>query len=606
MTASDVEQTIPGAATRRSVESESRVIPQSRLAVARALWILIALVDAALFIASVTIRWERLHILTGGLIDALDELGMSRDGFATYNVALEITFALAFTSVAAIIFFRKHNDLPALFFSLMLFTFGTASNPVLPTIYALEVAQPAFAPLTRFMAYITWVTVFVFFCVFPDGRFVPRWSRWFAAFATLICIPWVLWPDVPPSPWTWPAPALVLFELGMWGTCIYMQQYRYRYVSNHLQRQQTRWVVFGMAVSVICILAFFLPRMINPELARPTDRPTLLYYLLSSTAIDLAALFTPLVIGISILRYRLWTIDPILNRALVYIPLTGILGGLYAASITLFQKIFVAFTGDKSDGAVIISTLILASMFTPVKNALQTAVDRRFKQPSDPAEKLEEFGEHIESVVQVFDIHSIARRLLDEAIEAFDATGGAIYLRRHVAELAHEPHEHVNSYGATRATGYSAPPRRHWQQQSGWRRRTQQWPPRQDSGRYVQPSEQGQDELREWSEQDRQNWARPPYPPRGIYADLQLVYKSEYWNGNTVIGVPLRLNNKRYGLLALGQRRNNQVYSPEDRERLKRVVDSVTDALVLESQQSSAREGPDIVDQREQAGRKVR
>jgi len=63
---------------------------------------------------------------------------------------------------------------------------------------------------------------------------------------------------------------------------------------------------------------------------------------------------------------------------------------------------------------------------------------------------------------------------------------------------------------------------------------------------------------------------------------MELVYKSEYWNGNTVIGVPLRLNNKRYGLLVLGQRSNNQIYTPEDRGKLKKVVDSVTDALVLE------------------------
>src|SRR5205085_10089885 len=127
---------------------------------------------------------------------ALGELGMSADGFATYNVVLEIMFALAFTVVAALIFLRKRNDLAALFFSLMLFMFGTVSNPVLPTTYALEVSQPAFAPLTRFMAFLAWVAVFGFFCVFPDGRFVPKWARWFAVIATLVCIPWVLWPDL--------------------------------------------------------------------------------------------------------------------------------------------------------------------------------------------------------------------------------------------------------------------------------------------------------------------------------------------------------------------------------------------------------------------------
>ena len=63
----------------------------------------------------------------------------------------------------------------------------------------------------------------------------------------------------------------------------------------------------------------------------------------------------------------------------MYIPLTGILGGLYAAGVALFQRLFVAVTGDKSDGAVVITTLVLAGMFTPIKNWLQGFVDRRFK-----------------------------------------------------------------------------------------------------------------------------------------------------------------------------------------------------------------------------------
>jgi hypothetical protein len=214
-------------------------------------------------------------------------------------------------------------------------------------------------------------------------------------------------------------------------------------------------------------------------------------------------------------------------------------------------------------------------MFTPIKNSLQTAVDKRFKQTSDPTDKLEEFGEHIESVVQVFDVHSIARQLLDEAIAAFDASGGAVYLRRGVARLASTPHEHVNSYPPG---GPPRSPTGRWSQQSGWNRRPRQQPHGQDRGRYRQTA--GREQTAH--EYGREDQPPKPYRPRGIFADLELVYKSEYWNGNTVIGVPLRFNGKRYGLLALGQRSNGQVYTPEDRERLKRVVDSVTDALVLE------------------------
>jgi hypothetical protein len=92
-----------------------------------------------------------------------------------------------------------------------------------------------------------------------------------------------------------------------------------------------------------------------------------------------AGCFLPIAAAVAILRHRLYDIDLILNRALVYIPLTGILGGLYAAGVALFQRAFVAITGDKSDGAVVITTLVLAGMFTPIKNWLQSFVDKRFK-----------------------------------------------------------------------------------------------------------------------------------------------------------------------------------------------------------------------------------
>jgi hypothetical protein len=92
-----------------------------------------------------------------------------------------------------------------------------------------------------------------------------------------------------------------------------------------------------------------------------------------------AGCFLPVAAAVAVLRYHLYNIDVIINRALVYIPLTGILGGAYAAGVALFQKLFVAVTGDRSDAAIVITTLVLASMFTPIRNWLQSFVDRRFK-----------------------------------------------------------------------------------------------------------------------------------------------------------------------------------------------------------------------------------
>jgi len=96
-----------------------------------------------------------------------------------------------------------------------------------------------------------------------------------------------------------------------------------------------------------------------------------------------AGCFLPIAAAVAVLRHRLYDIDLILRRAFVYIPLTALLGGLYAAGVALFQRIFVAATGDTSDAAIVFATLVLAGMFTPARNWLQTFVDRRFKPESE-------------------------------------------------------------------------------------------------------------------------------------------------------------------------------------------------------------------------------
>ena len=96
----------------------------------------------------------------------------------------------------------------------------------------------------------------------------------------------------------------------------------------------------------------------------------------------LALGLVPVAVVVAVLRYRLYEIDTLINRTLVYVPLVGIVAGIYAGLVALLQRAFTAVTGDKSDAAAVISALALAAVFTPIRNALQSAVDRRFK-PAD-------------------------------------------------------------------------------------------------------------------------------------------------------------------------------------------------------------------------------
>jgi hypothetical protein len=217
---------------------------------------------------------------------------------------------------------------------------------------------------------------------FPDGRLPsPRW-RWpiriGAAIVGIVIVailvrPGSLDPEtgLPPNPIGVSGIPSVVYELmeatgfGIAilaiGVAIGSIVVRYRRAGGE-ERLQLRWFVF--AVVLWCVL---LPLSLASEDVIPA-------------AIALGALvLLPASILIAITKYRLYEIDTLINRTLVYVPLVGIVAGLYAACVALLQRLFVAFTGDTSDGAAVISALMLAAIFTPIRKSIEGFVDRRFK-----------------------------------------------------------------------------------------------------------------------------------------------------------------------------------------------------------------------------------
>jgi len=141
-------------------------------------------------------------------------------------------------------------------------------------------------------------------------------------------------------------------------------------------------------------------------------------------------LFLPIVIGIAILRYRLWDIDIIIRRTLVYLPLTAILAGVFAASIKLLQSLFSPLSGEPSGAATALTTLIVVAAFDPIKGWIQKIVDTRFKEVSNPEGRWKTYDEQVRAFVQMNDAVASARRFLQEAVTAFDARDGSVYLKR--------------------------------------------------------------------------------------------------------------------------------------------------------------------------------
>jgi hypothetical protein len=406
------------------------------LPVVRVVWLAWTLVLLSFFAYSVPLRYSEVvnsvHFQAG-----LQQIGFTSEFYAAYSVGLEVLFALVFCSVGAIIYLRRSTDWVSLYVSFSLVTFGVGAAPLLHVLSALTRKDPVWTMPQTFLAFLAWSLLHIFTYIFPDGRFLPRWTVWVAIGTEALLAPWFLLPvDSPFSPWTWHPALLVLLILAI-GLCPAITQlYRYIVCTGKEYRQQIKWVVFGLTTAALSSVAALLP-LIDPSL-KPAVTGTalrvepstmlILYQMIGTTIFCIAAMCLPIMIAFSIFRYRLWAIDVLINRTLVYIPLTGILTGAYAASITLFQRLFVAFTGDTSDGAIVISTLILASMFTPAKNTLQSVVDARFKEAPDPTRKLKAFGNHVHSVVEVMDPKLVTSKMLDEVVSAFGAQGGGVYL----------------------------------------------------------------------------------------------------------------------------------------------------------------------------------
>jgi len=151
-----------------------------------------------------------------------------------------------------------------------------------------------------------------------------------------------------------------------------------------VERQQIKWFAYSVAIFAMGVVLIVIPLAI--------DTPP--WYERTATAIFAAiSPAIPVSIGIAILRYRLYDIDRLINRTLVYGSLTVTLVALYLGGIVLLQGVFVLLTGQQSTLAVVASTLLIAATFNPLRRRIQSFIDRRFyRSKYDARETLEAFS----------------------------------------------------------------------------------------------------------------------------------------------------------------------------------------------------------------------
>jgi hypothetical protein len=158
---------------------------------------------------------------------------------------------------------------------------------------------------------------------------------------------------------------------------------RYRR-ANATEREQIKWLLYACAVFLVVYVVGFARGL--------GDTPRFGAYIWN-VFFGLSVIALPAAIGIAILRYRLYDIDVVINRTLVYAPLTATLIAVYVVGIVLLQRVFVLLTSQQSTLAVVASTLLIAALFSPMRYRIQAFIDRRFyRRKYDARKTLEAFS----------------------------------------------------------------------------------------------------------------------------------------------------------------------------------------------------------------------
>ncbi|MBX3061156.1 MAG: hypothetical protein KF770_32255 [Anaerolineae bacterium] len=351
------------------------------------MWLLITGVGIVMYAVGVRLLWQQLSTtctgpdclrqqLTPEALPAMAEIGLTLTEYAVLQIMPTVIFAVVCVAVGALIFWQRSYEWMAYISSLWLVTFGLTLLE--EEVRATGAAYPWLQPAALMLTWLGGVILLpLFFFIFPNGRFVPRWTKWAWLIISVIFVSTGTAGELFPN-----LNAILLGFVGyLWFTmvlvCIAVQFYRYRYRSTANERQQTKWVVFAFAMIIGVNVTFFLT---NPDFLDFSVQQTenAVRNLLGNAVSSFTFLLIPIGIGISILRYRLYDIDIIIRRTVQYSVVTAVLAAVYFGSITVIQGGLTAVTDTQSPFAIVLSTLLIAALFNPLRRRVQTFIDGRF------------------------------------------------------------------------------------------------------------------------------------------------------------------------------------------------------------------------------------
>jgi hypothetical protein len=415
---------------KRQLVNDKRTIKQPWLTLVRLLWLALISFNLLPVLLGLPDYYRELLALNPGpnnqgWTPAFFSEAVAREGISPQVVAWLIFIPaflsiLIFSIVGLIIFWRKSDEWIGLLVSYVLV--GLAATFTGDRFQFLAALPPFWATLFYEVGVLVWLAFFLFLSLFPDGRCKPGWTRYLAV---LLVIWFVLveglriilgsTPD-----WIYVSGFLII------GLILVGQAYRYFRISDPVQQLQTRWFLFAITVFLVyATLIYFYQRVfVLPPEPGPAD---LVFYIMTVYLNRIIFALIPLSIGVALFRYRLWDIDLIIRRTLVYGVLSSVLGLVYFGSVVLLRQLLGGVVGDSSV-AIVLSTLLIAALFSPLRRALQAGIDRRFfRRKYDAVRALAEFSAVARDEVQ---LEAISNKLVAVVGETIQPESLSLWMRK--------------------------------------------------------------------------------------------------------------------------------------------------------------------------------
>lgn len=359
------------AGTALSPNSESKIDAKQQ-PIVRVLWFAVLLFTLFVYSWAAIRFYDAFHPIPDYITETFAAFGLSPQIFPlTLVISDGITVGIFW--LIAIIIFARRADNPIVFaVSIALIVVPTTVFSSINLSHYSEIISSPFIFVDNVLYVFANNILVLMIYTLPDGKFKPRWlaGLFFSSIVYIILF------YVSAKYWN-PSFRLVSRIVVFLVPAVVVQLYRYRHNSDALQRQQTKWVVFGIVIAGVGYFLYDIVKALFPILAGETSQ-SILYQMIGNPLRGLFVLAVPIGFGFAALRYRLWAIDFTVNRTIVYGLMSATLIFLFTVNFFIFHALIAAIVPALSDViAAGLAALINVLAFNPTHRRIRQLIDRR-------------------------------------------------------------------------------------------------------------------------------------------------------------------------------------------------------------------------------------